>query len=193
MELHPAVARAAEGVLPPWAVMTAERRAHAARVARLLDDWARALEVDEAERARFRAAGILHDALRDECGDALRPRVVPALAELPDALLHGPAAAERLRIDGVEDGELLRAVAYHSLGHPRFGRLARALYAADFLEPGRDLLDGWREALRARMPGDLDGVVREILGARIAHLVEKGSPLRAETTGLWNALVAEGS
>ena len=44
------------------------------------------------------------------------------LSALAAALLAGPAAAERLRIDGVEDGPLLTAVAWHTVGDPRFGR-----------------------------------------------------------------------
>lgn len=186
--MHPLVERAAAGELPPWAVASDGRRAHSVRVAELLDDWASALGLDEHDRVRFRAAGLLHDALRDEDPELLRPRLPPLLSGLPALILHGPAAAERLRVEGVEDGELLQAVAFHTLGHHRFRMLGRSLYAADFLEPGRHLLDGWRAGLRARMPGELDGVVREVLGARLAHLVEIGSPIRLETAMFWNVL-----
>jgi 2-amino-4-hydroxy-6-hydroxymethyldihydropteridine diphosphokinase len=163
-----------------------------ARVAALLEGWAGALGLDREERTRWLAAAWLHDALRNADPEALRPRVPPPAAALPGPLLHGPAAAERLRIDGVDDGELLRAVAYHTLGHPGLAALGRALYAADFLEPGRDLLNDWRAGLRDRCPGDLPGVVKEILGARIVHLVGRGSPLRAETVAFWNAMAVGG-
>jgi HD superfamily phosphohydrolase YqeK len=187
--MHPLVERAAAGELPAWAVASDERRAHARRVAELLDDWASGLGLRECDRARFRAAGLLHDALRDEDPRLLRPRLPPVLSDLPALILHGPAVAERLRVEGVKDGELLLAIAYHTLGHHRFKMLGRSLYAADFLEPGRRLADGWRAGLRARMPDELDEVVREILGARVAHLIEIASPLRAETATFWNALV----
>jgi hypothetical protein len=39
------------------------------------------------------------------------------------------------------------------------------------------------------MPGELDDVARQVLGARIAHLVELRSPLRPETVAFWNALM----
>jgi 2-amino-4-hydroxy-6-hydroxymethyldihydropteridine diphosphokinase len=190
--VHPVVERAAEGDLPPWAVVTEERGRHIGRVADLLGAWADELALPAADRIRWRAVGYLHDALRDAPAEALRPRVPPALRDLPDRILHGPAAAERLRLDGVEDGTLLRAVAYHTLGHPALGPLGQALYVADFLEPGRDLRNAWRAELRARLPGDLGAVVREVLGARIVHLVERGSAIRAETTGFWNALTGSG-
>jgi 2-amino-4-hydroxy-6-hydroxymethyldihydropteridine diphosphokinase len=190
MTPHPILERAAAGELPAWAEADEPRRRHIERVGALLGAWADELGLPDAERARWLAVGALHDALRDAPPETLRPRVPPALARLPGRLLHGPAAAERLRIEGVADGELLRAVGYHTLGHPSLGRLGQALYAADFLEPGRELLDDWRAELRARMPGELSAVAREILRARIVHLVERGSEVRPETVGFWNALAS---
>ena len=162
------------------------------RVAALLSSWGEAYGLEEGERLRWAALGYLHDAVREDDPETLRPRVPPAFAHLPGKLLHGPAAAERLRMEGVEDGEFLNAVAFHTLGHPRLARMGRALYAADFLEPGRDLLNAWRAELRERMPGELDTVVRQVLRARIGHLVELGSPLRPETVAFWNALTGLG-
>ncbi len=141
MTLHPVVGRAARGELPAWAVVSKERRQHMERVADLLGSWAEELGLAEAEGRRWRAVGYLHDALRDAPTRELRAGVPPKLADLPGRILHGPAAAERLRVEGVADGELLLAVAYHTLGHPALGTLGRALYAADFLEPGRDLAE----------------------------------------------------
>jgi 2-amino-4-hydroxy-6-hydroxymethyldihydropteridine diphosphokinase len=192
MTLHPVVERAAAGELPPWAVAYEERRRHIERVAALLGSWAEELGLPEVERVRWLAVGYLHDALRDAPAEDLRPHVPPGLRDLAGRILHGPAAAERLRVEGVPDGELLRAVAYHTLGHPALRTLGRALYAADFLEPGRDLLNPWRAELRVRLPGDLHAVLREVLGARIAHLVERRTAIRAETIGFWNALAEHG-
>lgn len=188
MTVHPSVERAALGELPSWTEADQDRRGHMARVAALLDAWGVALGLPEEERVRWAAVAWLHDALRSADPEALRARVPAAMSALPGLLLHGPAAAERLRGDGVRDGDLLRAIAYHTLGHARLGALGRALYAADFLEPGRDLLNEWRSALRERMPGALTDVVREVLGARIAHLVGRGSTLRPETVEFWNSL-----
>jgi HD superfamily phosphohydrolase YqeK len=193
MGVHPVVERAAAGELPPWAVATEERRQHMAGVAALLAEWTRQLDLPAHEQVRWTSLGYLHDALRDADAEDLRRRVPPTLAGLPPSLLHGPAAAEHLRIDGVDDGALLRAVAYHTLGHAELGREGRALYAADFLEPGRTgLRDEWRRELRMRMPGALDEVVREILGARIQHLMDVGRPIRSETVGFWNSMASEG-
>lgn len=193
MGLHPLVERAASGELPAWAVVTDERRAHMGRVATLLADWARSLDLAPDEQLRWTSLGYLHDAFRDADPETLRTKVPPALSSLPAALLHGPAAAERLRVAGVADGSLLHAIAYHTLGHVDLGREGRALYAADFLEPGRrGLRDDWRTGLRHRMPGALDDVVQEVLAARLTHLVEVGRPVRSETLGFWNSMAREG-
>jgi HD superfamily phosphohydrolase YqeK len=182
---------AAAGRLPGWAVLGADRRAHAERVAALMDAWAAALGVDDAERVRWRAVAWLHDALRDAVDEELRPLVPEPLRLLPTPLLHGPAAARRLADDGVADEALLLAVAFHTLGHPGLDTLGRALYAADYLEPGRDFRVDERAAQRARMPGALDAVLVEIVSARVTHLLEERRPIRAETLAFWNALIAE--
>jgi 2-amino-4-hydroxy-6-hydroxymethyldihydropteridine diphosphokinase len=178
--------------MPDWAEASPRRREHALRVADLMGSWAVDLGLDAVGVDRWRAAGLLHDALRDADPEGLRSRVSPDLRDLPAFVLHGPAAAERLRVDGVADGGLLRAVAYHTLGHASLDALGKALYAADFLEPGRDFLNDWRADLRARVPTELDAVVMEVLAARIAHLIERGRPVRSETMGFWNSMAREG-
>ncbi|HEX5724196.1 MAG TPA: hypothetical protein VFX98_01950, partial [Longimicrobiaceae bacterium] len=74
------------------------------------------------------------------------------------------------RLAGEADEELCTAVRWHTLGSPRLGRLGRALYLADFLEPGRSFEREWTEALRRRMPGELDAVLREVVEARVGHV-----------------------
>jgi len=187
-ELHPLVEAAATGVLPGWARAKPARVKHMARVAGLLGEWARVRGEESHDIARWIAAGYLHDALRDEDHDTLRSLVGPAFKDLPRKVLHGPGAAARLRQEGVTDGELLHALSYHTLGSPEFETLGRALFAADFLEPGRTLRDEWRGSLRSKVATDLDGVVTEVLSARIAYLVEKGRPLRPETIAFWNRM-----
>jgi len=191
MSSHPILEAAADGTLPPWAAVGPTRTGHLERVAALLDSWAQGLGLDDRERRRWRSAGFLHDALREADPEKLRERVPPDLAALPRPVLHGPAAAERLRIEGVGDGELLHAVAFHTIGAPALGRLGRALYSADFLEPGRSFLPDWRASLRGRMPQDLDSVCREVAGARIRNLLERGSSLPSQTVGFWNTLAQE--
>lgn len=175
-------------MLPAWARVQEGRKDHMARVATLLEGWAHVREEPATEVARWIAVGYLHDALRDADEEELKEGLGPDEEELPTKVLHGPAVAARLRSEGVADEEFLHAVAFHTLGSAGFGTLGLALFAADFLEPGRKLRDEWRAELRERAPTELEAVVKEILGARIGHLVNRGRPLRSETVGFWNRL-----
>jgi len=186
--LHPLVKKAAKGVLPEWAQVDKSRYAHMERVAALLKGWAKGAGLPKDERRRWTALGFLHDSLKGASPDRLREVVDGALRGLPAPVLHGPAAAAMLRDEGVEDEGLLRAVAYHTLGHPDFDDAGKALYAADFLEPGRNLRNRWRAELRTRMPEELDRVARDILAARIVHLVKRGRPVQPETMAMWNSM-----
>ncbi len=179
--------RAARGVLPDWAVVSEERRAHIARVVTLLDEWAQALRLSPRERERWLAAGWLHDALRDANPRELRREVSPEFQDFPPPLLHGPAAAERV---GEEvDEEVRDAIRYHTIGHPNLAPLGRAVYLADFLERGRDFEEEWRASLRARMPHEMDEVLVEVIAARIRYLLGERKPLRPETAAFWTAAV----
>lgn len=178
-EPGPLVRAAARGELPSWARASEKRRAHMARVASLLGEWAAGLGLSPDEQERWIAAGWLHDVLREAPHDELRPAVPEPFRALPGKLLHGPAAAERLADEA--DSEFLDAIRYHTLGSPRFGRLGRALFLADFLEPGRTFSPAWTASLRARMPADFDAVLREVVAARIDHVQGSGSVLHPET------------
>src|SRR6266540_4126563 len=113
--------------LPPWAVVTPERRGHIERVASLLSAWAIAMNVPDSERARWLKAAWLHDALRD----------APAASELE----HGPLAAERAARDGERDQGVLAAVRYHSVGYAGWDDVGKMLYLADYLAP--ETVDFW--------------------------------------------------
>ena len=162
------------------------------RVAALMEEWASDWNLGQDDRARWKAAGLLHDALRDADPVELRPLVPPELEDLPGALLHGPAAARLLEEDGVTDRPLLLSVAYHTLGHPELDRLGRLPLR------GRLPRVGAKAPVRSRggppgehaggSPGRSSGSGP---GQGVRDGEEGGSPLRAETVGFWNGLVGE--
>jgi 2-amino-4-hydroxy-6-hydroxymethyldihydropteridine diphosphokinase len=163
-------------MLPSWAVVTPERRAHIERVVALLDEWATGMAIPPAERARWQRAAWLHDALRD----------APAAGEMD----HGPRCADRLIHEGERDQGVLDAVRYHSLGYAGWDDVGRMLYLADHLEPGRPHDRETRAALCARVPGARDAVLQEVARRRIEWLLRSGWPLPSETAAFWNALVS---
>jgi HD superfamily phosphohydrolase YqeK len=186
---HSTLIAAAAGTLPAWADASPSRRAHMGRVANLLERWAVDLDLDGDDILRWRAAGILHDALRDADPRTLAPMVNGALENAPDDVLHAPAAAARLAADGVDDPALLRAIAWHPIGHPDLDRLGHALYLADYLEPGRTHAPARATRWRERVPVEMDAVLQEVAAERIAHALHRGRPLLDPTVRFWNGLV----
>lgn len=150
--------------LPSWALVTPARLAHIERVVRLLDDWAHALRVPADEASAWRDAGRLHDALRD-APEPLLLSLVPA-CDLPAFALHGPAAAARIAFDGERRAAVLEAVRWHTMGCASWERTGRALYMADYLEPGRHFERAERERLAAGVARDFEGVYREVVRRR---------------------------
>ncbi|GBD33133.1 hypothetical protein HRbin33_02113 [bacterium HR33] len=173
--------------LPPWAVVSEERKAHIERVADLLRRWADALGVDNGEKDRWLKAAYLHDALRDADPELLE-ELAPEAWGVP-ALRHGPAAAVMAERDGEDDRSVLDAVRYHSVGYTGWDRVGRMLYLADYLDPGRPFAKEERRALAERVPQDPDGVLEEVVKERLVWTIQAGRPLIKETVELWNALV----
>lgn len=170
--------------LPPWAEVTEKRRAHVERVTALLDRWAAQLQLPPAEAQAWHDAGAWHDALRDASAETLR-----ALApdpERPVETLHGPAAATRLATEGETRAHVLDAIRWHTVGFAEWDRTGRALYMADFLEPGRQFSRADRAFLADQLVHDFDGVFRQVVRSRIEWTVREGKALFPETVALWN-------
>ena len=179
--------RAANKVeLPRWAQVGSSRRQHIERVVALLEEWAAKMKLPADEASRWRTAGILHDALRD--ADEPMLRALSGEGKRPAEILHGPAAAVRAEQEGERRADVLDAVRFHTVGSPSWDRTGKALYLADFLEPGRKFLKDERKALAVRVPRDLDAAFRACVQLRIEWTLEKRGELFPETVALWNAV-----
>jgi HD superfamily phosphohydrolase YqeK len=174
--------------LPVWSVVSPERLAHIERVARLVSEWAEEMGIPDSERNRWLRAVWLHDALRDAPPEELS-RWAPSVPG-PVELRHGPASAARAKAEGETDRGVLDAVRYHSVGLAEWDMVGRVLYAADFLEPGREHNKEERAELARRFPSDPSGVLREVARLRLLHAVRSGWPLPDPTVRFWNFLHA---
>lgn len=167
-------------------MVSPERLQHIQRVAELISSWADAIGVPDPERNRWLKAVWLHDALRD-APEAELIRLAPSTPGAVE-LRHGPASASRAKAEGETDRGVLDAVRYHSIGLPEWDMVGRALYCADFLEPGRGFDPVERAAMAARFPADPAGVLYQVARRRLAHLIESGWPIPLPTRRFWNAL-----
>jgi len=173
--------------MPAWARVSERRLEHIMRVTELLDEWAAALRLPPEEAQAWHDAGRYHDALRDAPETELR-RLAGDLPEYTTEMLHGPAAAERLQQDGETRIELLDAIRYHTVGSARWGRLGRALYMADYLEPGRKFSRADRAYLASQAPHDFDATFRQVVRARLEWSLREGMRLYPEAVVLWNSV-----
>ena len=175
-----------EFTLPSWAQVSEKRRGHIARVTALLAQWAMEMQIPATECAAWIDAGRYHDALKDAPDRELRSLAGDVAYE--PQMLHGPAVAAFLERAGEARVGVLQAVRYHTVGCLHWERTGRALYMADFLEPGRPFSPRDRALLTAQVPHDFPGVFRQVVRAKLEWLLHEGHSLFPETVALWNAI-----
>ena len=175
--------------LPAWAVVAEKRREHIRRVTSLLDGWAREMNLPPDDALAWHDAGRWHDALRDADDQFLRTLVADSsFRSSPASVLHGPAAAAMLERDGEARPGVLMAVRWHTVGTADWDRTGRALFMADFLEPGRNFLKADRSFLSSLVPRRFDEVFRQAVRLRLEWTLREGKALFPESVALWNSI-----
>jgi 2-amino-4-hydroxy-6-hydroxymethyldihydropteridine diphosphokinase len=172
--------------LPGWSITSSRRREHIGRVVALLNRWAASLSLDEREARAWHDAGAWHDALRD--ADERDLREMTGEPHRPLGLLHGPAAAAKLERDGEPRRDVLDAIRWHTVGSATWSRTGRALYMADFLEPGRSFMQADRAFLADQVPFAFDATFRQVVRMRLEWVLREGKGLTNETVALWNSV-----
>jgi 2-amino-4-hydroxy-6-hydroxymethyldihydropteridine diphosphokinase len=175
--------------LPAWAQAGEKRRAHIRRVTALLDSWASEMQLPAGDARAWHDVGAWHDALRDAPEGELRALTADGpFAASPPSVLHGPAAAARLERDGEARACVLEAIRWHTVGNSRWEMAGRALFMADFLEPGRGFAKADRAFLASLLPRDFDGVFRQVVRMRMEWTLREGNALFPQTVELWNSI-----
>lgn len=173
-------------MLPAWSIVSDKRRAHIARVCALLEQWAVQMSLAPDELQAWIDAGAWHDALRD--ADERLLRDATGDASRPFGMLHGPAAASRLEAEGEKRADVLDAIRWHTVGNVQWSRTGRALYMADFLEPGRSFMQADRAFLADCVPLAFDRVFRQVVRMRLEWAIREGKGLAPETVALWDSV-----
>lgn len=138
-------------------------------------------------------AGISHDMCKNFKPEQLLSLAkedgadVSELERKKPSLLHGRAAAVLLKNDfGVTDSSVLEAVANHTFGKTGMCSLAKVLYAADKIEPGREHVT--EDYLARLLALSLNGLVKAVLEENIDYLRKKGSAVAQESEKLLESL-----
>ena len=170
-----------------------ERYEHSVRTAEFSARMGRIYQVDD---TRCYLAGISHDICKNLSDSEMLKlasrdgRAISALEAENPQLLHGRAAAVFMQEQfGVSDAEVLQAIASHTFGGAHLCPLAKILYAADKIEPGRPHVTS--EYLEKLLKMDLDSLVAAIIKENVAYLRSKGKTAASATLEFLAELTGE--
>lgn len=134
-------------------------------------------------------AGLLHDCAK--CLSLDEMRKIARKHQLTDdpeflasaSLLHSVVGACMAREEyGMEDPEVLEAIAYHNTGHAGMSRLAMCICLADFIEPNRNPFPGLADV--RRLSGiSLEKALLLSLESVANHVLSDGKALHPRTLG----------
>ncbi len=158
-----------------------ERFEHSVRVAETAKLMCDMYGVDP---AKGYLAGLAHDMckdLPDEEQLALASKDQQPISDVEKkkpSLLHGRAAAMKLQHDfGIDDKDILQAVSRHTLGGSSLCPLAKIVYAADKIEPGREQST---EEYRAKLFSlSLNELALTVLEENMAYVQGRGKKVAA--------------
>lgn len=150
----------------------------------------------EADPDRAELAGLLHDAAREWQADRLLVAARAAGLDIdymvemaPMPCLHGPLGADVARdFFGVEDDELLAAIAHHTMGRERMTRLDQILFVADAIEPNRGDAP-YLADIRAAAETDLARACRRAYDHTFDYLLRSGQPIHPDAARGRNWLI----
>ncbi len=138
-------------------------------------------------------AGLSHDMCKDLDDDEMIKTALRDGNKISDlelkkpSLLHGRAAAVKLREDfGIKDEEVLQAVAFHTLGSEKMCDLAKIVFSADKIEPGRP--QSSKEYRTALFKKTLDGLCTAVLEEEFDYLKSKEKEASPQSLAFYNSL-----
>jgi len=138
-------------------------------------------------------AGISHDMCKEYSSKKLIKLAtadglpISLIEQTKPSLLHGRAAAVVLqRVYCITDEDVLEAVRWHTFGKPHMSDIAKIIYIADKIEPGRKHVTP--EYLRSLEAFSLDELLFFIVNENILYLEQKGERVSPISYELLNSL-----
>ncbi|MFE5426991.1 bis(5'-nucleosyl)-tetraphosphatase (symmetrical) YqeK [Peribacillus simplex] len=131
--------------------------------------------------AKFRPKEEMEQIIIDEKMD-------PALLEYNMELWHAPVGAYLVKKEaGIQDAEILDAIAYHTSGRVGMSLLDKVVYLADYIEPGRSFpgVDEVRQTAKQ----NLDHAVIQALRNTVVFLMKRNQAIYPDTFKTYNDLI----
>lgn len=177
------------------ATLPENRLRHALGVAETAEKLARKYQADP---YKAKIAGLLHDIARDFDDHEMLKRAkeynlpVSEYGFALPLLLHGPVGAVMAREEyGIQDEEILNAIALHTVGSEYMSQLDKILFVADKIEPNRS--HSSVAEIRRQAEVDLERALLSCFDESIRYCLKIGCLLHPTSIKARNAiLVARG-
>jgi predicted HD superfamily hydrolase involved in NAD metabolism len=138
-------------------------------------------------------AAIFHDYAKFRPKEEMEQIIIaekmdPALLEYNMELWHAPVGAYLVNKEaGIQDAEILDAIAYHTSGRVGMSLLDKVVYLADYIEPGRSFpgVDEVRQTAKQ----NLDHAVIQALRNTIVFLMKRNQAIYPDTFKTYNDLI----
>ena len=168
---------ALQGVERALALEKPSRKAHSLRVAFLAAERAKSLKLDERKVVQ---AALLHDCAKNLLPeDSLLIGFIPP-SDCPVSVLHQYAGEYVARTHlGVDDEEVLSAIACHTSGKEGMSTLDKLIFLSDLVEAERSYPGV--ENLRRLFWEDLDKCLLQSLEDTVEYLTRSGMPIYEQT------------
>ena len=137
-------------------------------------------------------AGLLHDCAKymtaEEMLEMAMKHNIPVTEmerEKPDLLHAKLGSFLAMKKYHIQDTEINEAIISHTTGKPAMSLLDKIIYIADYIEPGRKMIPGLKEA-RIRAFKDLDDSLVFIIKGILDYLKGKNDAIDRETIDTYN-------
>ncbi|WP_249598438.1 bis(5'-nucleosyl)-tetraphosphatase (symmetrical) YqeK [Peribacillus frigoritolerans] len=138
-------------------------------------------------------AAIFHDYAKFRPKEEMEQIIIaekmdPALLEYNMELWHAPVGAYLVNKEaGIQDAEILDAIAYHTSGRVGMSLLDKVVYLADYIEPGRSFpgVDEVRQTAKQ----NLDHAVILALRNTVVFLMKRNQAIYPDTFKTYNDLI----
>jgi predicted HD superfamily hydrolase involved in NAD metabolism len=137
-------------------------------------------------------AAIFHDYAKFRPKEEMKRIIIEQnmpsdLLQYGSELWHAPVGAYLVKTEvGIEDGEVLDAIRYHTSGRAGMTALEKVVYLADYIEPGR-AFPGVEE-VRELAQQNLDLALLKALQNTISFLMKKNEAIYPDTFYTYNDL-----
>ena len=146
------------------------------------------------EPEKVSLAALLHDYAKEQPEAEMLDLIISEnmnldLTQYGSAIWHGPVGAILARREfGIEDEEILNAIANHTIGAPTMSLAEQIIFVADYIEPGRNF-EGVRQA-RDLAKESLNEAVRYEMKETVQYLLKNNMKIYPKAIDSYNAWVA---